>query len=314
MVQAPQELHRPSIVDELENLASLFERSLRSERKADRTIETYMAAVDQFVAHLASQPDAPAQVGDLRRGHIESFVADLAARTSAATVANRFRALKRFFGYLEEEGDVDPSPMRKMREPKVVVQPVEPFTAQELRALLDACKGKSFEDRRDKAIVWLLTDTGMRVAELTALKLSDLSLGTGTDLAFVLGKGERLRACPFDNECASALQRYLLARGAHPQAARADRVWLGRRGPMTENGIRQMLERRAAIAGVPNVHPHRFRHTWGHRMMAKGAYSEGDIQQLGGWRSQAMLRRYGSSAATERAINAYRRTRLNDDL
>jgi integrase/recombinase XerC len=72
-----------------------------------------------------------------------------------------------------------------------------------------------------------------------------------------------------------------------------------------------MLKRRPAEAGVEGLHPHMVRHSWAHAFRAAGG-SEGDLMLLGGWRSRAMLDRYGKSAAADRAAEAYRRLSLGD--
>jgi hypothetical protein len=70
-----------------------------------------------------------------------------------------------------------------------------------------------------------------------------------------------------------------------------------------------MLKRRGAEAGIADLHPHAFRHTWAHAFRAAGG-DEGDLMLLGGWRSRAMLDRYGKTAAADRAADAYRRLSL----
>ena len=120
------------------------------------------------------------------------------------------------------------------------------LTRDQLRALLAACKGSGFAERRDTAIVRLFLDTGMRLAEMTGLTVADLDMHY--EVAVVLGKGRRPRSCPFGAKTAQALDRYLRVRGRHKHAKMRE-VWLGDRGPLSMSGIRQMLNRRAATRG-----------------------------------------------------------------
>ena len=105
----------------------------------------------------------------------------------------------------------------------------------------------------------------MRVSELCGLALTDVDLDR--ELAYVTGKRFRPRVVPFGAKTAQAVDRCLRVRALHPHA-RSPKLLLGQRGPMTPDGARDLLNSRAAQAGVADVHPHRFRHTFTHRWLA----------------------------------------------
>ena len=78
-------------------------------------------------------------------------------------------------------------------------------STDELERLIRSVSGRAFAERRDLAIIRLFVDTGMRLSELAGLRVEDLDFEA--DVAGVLGKGRRMRACPFGNKTAMALQR-----------------------------------------------------------------------------------------------------------
>ena len=287
-----------------------FRLHLAAEGKAPKTVRTYTEAVAWFAAaHLLARTSCTRweQVS----GHdVQRWLVHLLTLYSDAYASNQFRALQQFFRWLAEEEQL-PDPTARLRAPKVSEKLVPVFTSEELSALAKTCQGRSFAQRRDAAIIAVLTATGIRAGELAGIRYdpqdprrSDLDLWRRE--ITVRGKGGRARLVRIGHDAARALDRYLRARSKHAQAWRPQ-LWLGvnNRGPMTANGIYQMIARRGRQAGV-DAWTHRFRHHFSHTWLDRGR-AEGDLMELNGWSSPQMLRRYGASARSARARRTYDR-------
>jgi site-specific recombinase XerD len=285
-----------------------FERSLRADGRSPQTRRSYGQSVGQLAAYLRDR-HLSLDVAAIRREDLERWIIGLLESRKPATAATRYRALARLFSWLVSEGELTQSPMHGMHGPKVPDDPPAVLTMEDLRRLLGTCRGTTFEERRDAAVLRLFIDTGVRLSELAGLSVEDVDLDEG--LAVVTGKGRRRRAVPLGAKTTAALDRYLRIRPGHAPP-RSTALWIGQKGPMTAGGIRQMIQRRAREAGLDQrIWPHLFRHTGAHQWLAAGG-SEGDLMSLYGWRSSSMLRRYGSSAAAERARKAHAELSLGD--
>jgi len=192
------------------------------------------------------------------------------------------------------------NPMTGLKPPSVPEKLVPVIDTSEYTRLLAACQGKRFTDIRDRAIIEFFRSTGARRAEVTGLRITDVDLDQLC--AIVTGKGSRMRIVRFDAATGLAISRYLRARRSQAYAA-SDMLWIGYDGPLHVDAISLMFTRRCQKAGV-KINPHRFRHDFSHRYLLNGG-QESDLMQQAGWSSSQMLRRYGASAAGERARQHY---------
>ena len=281
----PQRLLRPRKLDAgvLGADVASFRLHLAAENKAERTIRAYTEAVRWFAAaHLLCET-SKTRWEQVDKQDVQRWMAHLLGHYSDAYAYQQYRALQQFFRWLAAEDEL-PDPMATLRPPKVTEKPVPFFTSVELSKLDKACRGSTFAQRRDAAILAVLKATGIRLSELTGIRYypddsdrSDLDLESRE--IKIRGKGGKERTVRIGHEAARHLDRYLRARSRHDQAHRPQ-LWLGAgdRGPLTATGIYQIVVRRGQQCGV-QVHPHRFRHHFSHTWLYRGG-AGGDLMEL----------------------------------
>jgi len=285
-----------------------FELHLAAENKAAGTIRIYTEAPRWFAAAHLLDATGKTRWEQVETQDVQRWIVWLLRHYSQTYACQQYRSLQQFFRWLAAEDEIA-DPMARLRAPKVAQKPVPFFTSGELSKLEKACRGSTFAQRRDAAILAVLTATGIRLAELAGICYHPDDPGqSDVDLQrreiYIRGKRGKDRIVRIDHEAARRVDRYLRARARHPQAHRS-RLWLGAggRGPLTRDGIYQIVRRRGDQAGV-RVYPHRFRHHFSHAWLERGG-AEGDLMELNGWSSPQMLQRYGGSARGARARRHY---------
>jgi site-specific recombinase XerD len=280
--------------------------ALTADRKSAQTVSSYITGVDLFLRWCTEKGHTPA----LERSLVRAWVTDLLdGGAAAATARSRQMALKRYSAWLTEEGEADIDELAGLKPPRLDIKVVTSLTDEQCVALVKACQGKGFIDRRDEAVARLFIETGLRARELLGLSIEDIDLARG--LAVVRrGKGGKGRVVPFGPEVASSIDRYVRARKGHRLAKTESALWLGGGGQRFRyHGLDVAMKRRADTAGITGFHLHLLRNTAATRWLAAGG-SEGGLMAVAGWSSREMLDRYTRASASDRAAAEARRLDL----
>lgn len=200
---------------------------------------------------------------------------------SQKTVLNAWIALSSFWTWAERDLAVVHLLRGKVNRPRPHRRPSAPYSEADVRALLTACErgagwdsahGQHVEAKRatalrDRAIMMVLLDTGVRASELTALRMRDYEPKRG-QLIIHHGKGDKKRVVFLGAASKQALWKYLASR---PGAKQDDPVFTTRTGqPLDRCALRLMIERAGERAGVPDAGVHRFRHTFAINFLRNG--------------------------------------------
>jgi integrase/recombinase XerD len=291
----------------LADLLESWQIGLQAQHLAPGTIRHYTEGTRLFLKWCENTDAEP----ELTKANVQRFLAELMAGGAQSTTARaRWSALKRFSWWLAKEGERPTDDMLGLAPPKIDSKLVHPLTDAELKDLIKVCRGNTFRDRRDEALIRLLAETGMRAGECRSLTLEDIDIAHGK--AVVLrSKTGMGRSVFFGPATAQALDRYARLRRGH-RLAGTQAFWLGDRSrSFGSNALYRAVLYRAEMAGIEHMHPHRLRHTAASRWLAAGG-SEGGLMAMAGWTKRDMLDRYTRATASTRAGEESRRLNLGE--
>jgi integrase/recombinase XerD len=267
----------------------LLDRKARSLTK--KTLLYYQHALSLWREFLASQ--GVQTTGEVTPTHIRLFLVQLEEQGKGEGGRhNVYGALRTFlYWYGEEyaaEGWKNPIQDKRVIEPKRPEEQLEPVSLEEFQQLLEACKGNRLVDDRDRAMLLILLDTGIRKSELVDLRLGDVDLRTN-EVSIKRGKGRKPRTVVFGTATKKALRAYIKRL---PRAGADAPLWVSQTGDkLTHQGTREALRRRAVRAGLSEVGFHRFRYAFAINYLRNGG-DLATLQRLLGHKSLKVMERY----------------------
>ncbi len=255
------------------------------------TIEAYQLDIEKGLIPFLHQ-QGKSEIGEVTKGDIRAYL-DYQATTrgnSNSTRARKLAAIKSFFNYLVENEELEVNPAASIRSPRIPEKEPEYLTEEECIRLLEtiARKAKPRVRERDMAIAVLFLHTGLRVSELTNLKLINVDLDR--DQIKITRKGNKEQYLHLNGETVNMLARYLAKR---PEA-QDGRFFVGTNGGnLDRTRIYDAVRRYLNLAGInKSKHgPHLFRHTFCTRLHQKGV-APFTIKDLAGHKSLNTTMRY----------------------
>jgi len=210
---------------------------------------------------------------------------------SASSINRKLSALRSFYKYLLKQGEIEADPMRKVSGPKKK-KPLPVFVKEkEMDRLLDDIDFKDdFKGHRDKLIIQLFYETGMRLAELVGL--NDVDVDFGAKVIKVTGKRNKQRIIPFDEELAKAMQDYLSMRDQTVKTPSGAFVTNEKGSRITRASVQNIVKRNLTkVTTVKKRCPHVLRHTFATSMLNHQA-ELGAIKEILGHESLATTEVY----------------------
>ena len=240
------------------------------------TLDAYQNDLNQLAAFVeaeaAKQSSMPAWASFGRQG-MKSYLLNLKERNYAATTtARKVAAIRSFFDFMTNEGNLKDNPSQDLASPKIGRALPKPISLSQVRRLLDEpARQAKPEAKRDTAILHLLYASGMRVSELISLNLNDLDLKGGFVRCF--GKGNKERMIPIHERAVRTVDEYLTE--VRPRLVRSQKetaLFLNARGErLTRQGLWQILKDYAKAAELEQITPHTLRHSFATHMLSGGA-------------------------------------------
>ncbi|GAB3750980.1 tyrosine recombinase XerC [Microlunatus parietis] len=306
---AAPEPAEPELADGCRELLDRYLRHLGSERQlSDHTVRAYRAdliSLLEQLTRLGRDRLAEATLGDLR-----SWLArQQSAGQARSSIQRRATAARVFFAWARRVGEIETDPAVSLRSPKLQRRLPDTLDASDAQQMLEQAIAYAAEEGgpvalRDVALLEVLYGSGVRVAELCGLDLTDVDADRRTLRVF--GKGRKERTVPLGAPAFRALDRWIAdGRDALITPASPPAIFLGERGGrIDQRVVRRIVHRALRLTdGAPDLGPHGLRHAMATHLLEGGADLR-SVQEMLGHASLATTQIY-THVTTDRLRRAY---------
>ena len=298
---------------QLDNLIQGYRLCARTEGKSDKTIRITTTALTTLRDFLGSRGYST-DVTEISTRELREFILHLQQvkafqhhpftkpqnkGLSGHAVNCYLRAIRAFWSWLVRDEITTSNPFARVKIPKPPRKVIATFSENQLNAMLRVIGASTSAGYRDRTMILMLLDTGLRASELVGLAMSDVNLDDG--LLKVYGKGRKERVVPIGAKVQRALWKYLQRYRPQPANPLCPTLLLTSAGrPITVNRLESIIEKHGCRAGIEGVRcsPHTFRHTFAISYLRNG----GDVfslQRILGHSSLDVVRIYVNLAETD---------------
>ena len=252
----------------MERLLEDFRNYLRIERgMSPNTVAAYVRDAGGLLEAFEGFLPHEIKTEDLERYLSERIAEGLSKRSQARLLS----ALRSFFNWCIEEGDVKDNPCDRIDSPKLGKYLPAVLSVEEVDAVISSVDTRTGKGLRDRAILEVLYGCGLRVSECTGLRISHIHLEEG--FVDVVGKGNKQRVIPLGEMAADAVRNYLPARPEPASRTFDDILFLNHRGrPLSRVSVFNLIKKQAMAAGIrKEISPHTFRHSFATHLIEGGA-------------------------------------------
>jgi integrase/recombinase XerC len=286
-----------------------YKHYLSAERNySEHTVRAYITDLVQFMNFLKKNR-SPVDTKNIDITKIEEidvreFIGGLYKKNSKASISRKLTSIRTFIEFLIREGNITrnsaklvPIPKRERRAPAFL-------TVDEVFVLVEKPDDSEVLGLRDRAILELLYSSGLRVSELSSIKIGDTDLTSS--FVKVLGKGGVERIVPIGSKAIDAIKYFLEKR--NELTPKVDYMFINSRGGrLSVRSIARIVKKYASLSGIPkNISPHVLRHTFATHLLGSGADLRA-IQEMLGHKSLSTTQRY-THASIEKIMEIYDKT------